>query len=548
MPTLEIEGHSVEVDPSFLQMTPEQQNAAVDEIGRSLPGLSASPRNGQAPGRRMDPGHANVPEFVPVGVEGYDPSTGWVHEKYRQRKGPELSRMGTAAVAGMEGVPIIGGYLRDAGKNVAAGIGSVVSGKPFADVKSEMGDMIERGNQQHPGARLAGNIAGGIVTLGPVASTSIGAQAFGLAGKNILTRSLASGATNAALVGADTLGRGGSIDDAIGNAAIAGPVGAVLPMAGRVISQMGSKAAVKAAPTIDALANRARPLIDAARQAGIAVKPAVYNKELFNLAAKLQDAGFNRTLHPRTMAVLDELSMRRGAPVDLGELETLRRIAGNAAMAEDGSERLMARKVIDTIDGIIDRPANFTVGKAGGPGTNALGMLTEFRATWHTMRKAETIEELFRRASIKGEGTTGTKYARALQAQFKTFALDPDNLRGFTAVERKAIMRVAQGGKMENSMETLGKFLRGVTSTTLGGIAGYGAAGPVGAAALVGGSQLAGMGLNRAAARIGINAAQRAGATVRSGSGYASNYAPAAVSKLEKGLRTVPLLTHERGR
>jgi hypothetical protein len=36
MPILDIEGRRVEVDDSFLSMTPDQQNATVDEIARSI--------------------------------------------------------------------------------------------------------------------------------------------------------------------------------------------------------------------------------------------------------------------------------------------------------------------------------------------------------------------------------------------------------------------------------------------------------------------------------------------------------------------------------
>jgi hypothetical protein len=36
MPTLSIEGHSVNVDDSFLNLSPDEQNATVDEIHKSL--------------------------------------------------------------------------------------------------------------------------------------------------------------------------------------------------------------------------------------------------------------------------------------------------------------------------------------------------------------------------------------------------------------------------------------------------------------------------------------------------------------------------------
>lgn len=43
MPTLNVNGHSVSVDDSFLKLSPDQQNATVDEIAKSLP-QQAAPR------------------------------------------------------------------------------------------------------------------------------------------------------------------------------------------------------------------------------------------------------------------------------------------------------------------------------------------------------------------------------------------------------------------------------------------------------------------------------------------------------------------------
>ncbi|WP_292308046.1 hypothetical protein [Mesorhizobium sp.] len=50
MPTLSIQGRKVQVDDAFLSMTPEQQNAAVDEIAKSLPGVAT----GRQPGGLSD--------------------------------------------------------------------------------------------------------------------------------------------------------------------------------------------------------------------------------------------------------------------------------------------------------------------------------------------------------------------------------------------------------------------------------------------------------------------------------------------------------------
>jgi 4-amino-4-deoxy-L-arabinose transferase-like glycosyltransferase len=44
-PTLNIGGHKVQVDSSFLQLSPDQQKATIDEISRSLPSAQPAPNN-----------------------------------------------------------------------------------------------------------------------------------------------------------------------------------------------------------------------------------------------------------------------------------------------------------------------------------------------------------------------------------------------------------------------------------------------------------------------------------------------------------------------
>lgn len=64
---LEINGHRVEVDDSFGQMTPEQQNQTVDEIAKSLGPAVPSPADPAMPGavqpQGSAPAGANVPDY-----------------------------------------------------------------------------------------------------------------------------------------------------------------------------------------------------------------------------------------------------------------------------------------------------------------------------------------------------------------------------------------------------------------------------------------------------------------------------------------------------
>lgn len=568
MPTLNIAGRKVKVGDEFLKLSPEQQDAAVDEIagtfgGGSAPSAPSGP--GQLDAQQQDAlarararrdagqpaasasGHSNTPTFDP-GVPGYNPDTGRL----------EQNALGTYALGLPEGVPLIGGALDKAVLNSSAALGSAISGRDFAGVKREMQGMRDFGRESHPIARTAGNITGAVASMAPIGATATGARVLGLKGPSLAARTLASGGSSAVLSGADTLARGGSWEDA-GKAALwGGGIGMVLPAAGRAVSQMGSKAATAAAPTVEGVRQASGQLFKRATDAGVMVKSDAFTRHMYKLASDLRTFGFDADLHPNTMAALNRLSQARKQPLSLQDLEILRRVAGNAAKAENESDRAAASMVIDSIDDLVDDARNFNFGNGrslGAPGApqastgEALDALTSARAGWHTMKKAETVDEMFRRASIKAETSSGPRFVQSLRSEFKTLALRKNGLRGFTQAEKSAIDGFIRGGKAERFLNSAGKWLGGLTSTGIGGVVGFAHGGPVGASAMMLGAQGGGALMRRAAAQMGNAAAQRVGATVRSGGQQiARNYLPGQSSRAETLLRGAPLLTYDWGR
>lgn len=539
MPILEVNGREVEVDDSFLSLSPDQQNATVDEIALSLSRQGAN-------GERVDPGHQNVPEFVPVGVEGYNPETGMVERSQ--------NALGTFMTAGAEGVPFIGGLLDKGVLNASAGIGAVASGKSFGQVRQEMQEMRDRGREQHPMARLGGNVAGSMATLGPVARTGVGSLALGLRGPNIATRTAAAGLSSAGIVGGDTLARGGSVEGAARNAAFGSAIGMALPGAGRVINQMVSK--VLAAPTMEGMREAGQALYRKAFNAGVTLTPPGFDKGLHKAAARLSSFGFDPGLHPGTASVLNRLSQARGRPIDLQELDNLRRVAMNAATGGQArGDRKAAWIVVNAIDDMVDDAASFGIGRTGAipppgaPATSAaeaLGTLKEARSIWHRLRKSETIDLLFQRATVRADGaTSGPAFATALRSEFKRQLLRKNGLRGFTEAERRAIAKAANGKTDAKVMEGLGKWMRSVAGTGVGGMGGFAFGGPAGSLAGIAAGQLTGRALQRLAARSTVKGARNAFDVVRGGGGRA--YPGGVSAPLETALRPAPLVTYDRG-
>lgn len=175
MTTLNIEGHKVQVDDSFLQLSPDQQNATVEEIAKSLgSGASQSAdarakagverakaiRNG-APRTQLDPSTGQ-----PAGVPAFSPQ--------------DYSRSGSAGMGAANATTF--GF----GDELGSYLGSAISGLPRDQVLSEMRANDAKAQSQNPGSYLAGQIGGGLaqgVATGGAGFGSSAAQAGGTLGR-----------------------------------------------------------------------------------------------------------------------------------------------------------------------------------------------------------------------------------------------------------------------------------------------------------------------------------------------------------------------------
>lgn len=174
-------------------------------------------------------GH-NVPEFRPVGVEGYDPKTGEV-----SRNGSQSDALG-GFIAGANDMPILGPLMQ---RGVSAGTAAVVSPfseKTFGDVYDETQRRQKQLIQENPGAALAGNVAGSMAVMSPIAATSGGANALGMSG-TLGHRTLMSGLSGAGISGADTAIRGGNASDIAASAVLGGGISAAIPGTGELVKR-----------------------------------------------------------------------------------------------------------------------------------------------------------------------------------------------------------------------------------------------------------------------------------------------------------------------
>lgn len=193
MPTLEIAGKQVQVGDDFLKLSPDDQNATVDEIAHSI---------GAAPAQPADTSHR------------------------------------AQAVSGLRGVPVLGAYAdkATAALNAAAqplvGAPGMSEAPTFSERMADNERRIKAATDQYErenpvGSKIDKLVAGTAATL-PVAGTSAGATILGLGGKTLAGQVARGAASNAAISALDAAARG---EDPIKSAEAGGIVGAVTPVA-----------------------------------------------------------------------------------------------------------------------------------------------------------------------------------------------------------------------------------------------------------------------------------------------------------------------------
>lgn len=242
MPTLNIQGRKVQVDDAFLSLTPEQQNAAVDEIAKSLPGANADVASADA---RAKAGIAAAQKIMDAG--GPKPGSG--HDAPDTASPRAMGASGTFLNSIGEGVPIAGPYFDKGLTAMAAGLGSLLTGEPVSNVNQEMTDIQQESRAEHPIARTAGNVTGAVAGTLPVMAAAPEAFGIGLASKPLqygvsaLSGGLINGADAAVRSGGDLKksGIGAGVGFATG---LAAPF--VAPLIGKGVKAIADKVQLSA--------------------------------------------------------------------------------------------------------------------------------------------------------------------------------------------------------------------------------------------------------------------------------------------------------------
>ena len=363
------------------------------------------------------------------------------------------------------GVPVAGPALLGGAQRLAALSDAYSGGKPYAESLEDIQTKQENFRRGHPvmaGSAQAGGAT--LATLGAGGAGPVGRTALGITGRNLATRSLASGTTGATIGGADAYVRGN--DPKVG-AAVGGTFGLVAPAVGQAAGATVRSALGRGAPRIPsidnmyAIRNQAYGVVD---RLGARYTPGSYNMLLASIRHAAARDHISTMRHPRATSMLQDMEAARATwarpdSPTLTELDQLRQvIRRDVVNAGDDAEAHFGDMMMDQIDNFIDSatPAQMA---AGNPRA-AAAAIREARHANTQLRKAEMIETALTRAARRAASTgSGGNIENTVRQNIRGILDNPNRVRAFTQEERQIMEQiVAPASRTQDTLRLIGKL------------------------------------------------------------------------------------------
>lgn len=255
MPTLNIGGRSVSVGDEFLQLSPDQQNATVDEIAKSLMGSTRKPDKYQ---------QAAIDETKALEDRGISTGAGYTR---RLAHGATLGADTTVVAA-----------LTTPLEMIKRGTFNPAEGYSYSKARE---DKIMSDSREKTGILgTAAEALGGAVSAGGLANAGVTAGRFLAPEASIWARAGAGAADNAAIGGFSGAMEGNGLEERAINAAKGGAVGGVL---GGALPLAGRAAGIVASPITSQISARMNPQAYAEAQIARAISEGRTNPNQISL-------------------------------------------------------------------------------------------------------------------------------------------------------------------------------------------------------------------------------------------------------------------------
>lgn len=477
MPTLTINGHRVTVDESFLSLSPEQQNATVDEIAQSL---------GAQPDAQTQP--ASHPQSMSE-VDAFN-----ARLKANMGNGSRLGQEGPAS--GAENL------LQAMTFNRADDIARLFGADKFAE---NINAKQKAFREAHPIGSVAYDALGAGMTSaagGAMAAKALpGVAAYmNPAGRGMAARMARYGGMGAAQAGAYASGEEGATAGDVGKAAlVGGAIGAAVPVAEKMAQGAYNKVMGKGAQALPGISSnieemaqqaddissgmrsQARGLYQQMDQAGAVVRKSSADRLRQNMT--IAGGRINTSLREKTAGLVQETQDALKGNVSFERLHelsrTFNRVLRGSLSGEDKTSVLRMKQVLD---GYI---AKIGAGDLVRGTPDTVKMLRQADKLWAQGQKVDLIENILDMADVKTGRYTQSGLANTIRQQAEKLYVQIKNgkARGFSPDEIALVRKMAKGGDVGALTRFIAKMNpKGVISSFLPGSGGASAGAAIGTA------------------------------------------------------------------
>jgi hypothetical protein len=265
-----------------------------------------------------------------------------------------------------------------------------------------------------------------------------------------VSRQMAVAPTTQAVVSPTAAATGQAVMEATGNPLAAAGATLVTGAAGGI--KRPQKEQAIPSQTLDRIASDRYAML---QQSGIQLKNDAFVKSMESITKGLRDEGYTPTGYPKISGAISELTST-AQPKDWTEIQALRKMIRAGQKSIDPEEKRLATILLDEYDNYLLNVPKSDI--AAGDVKAAGKTWEEARNAYSRMKKSEVFEDMLAEARLDRSKFTQSGEENSLAKQLRQLAKNDKKMRLFTAEERKAITKAAEGGSMQNLLKFFGRF------------------------------------------------------------------------------------------
>jgi len=246
-----------------------------------------------------------------------------------------------------------------------------------------------------------------------------------------------------------------------------------------------NRAIVESTPDIEQIKTASRAVYKELDDSGVSVKKEAFQRLANEVKQAAAKAGADMNVTPKAYAVLNRFDSEVKSPKTLTEIDTLRKVAQNAATSIDPADARIGAIMIDSIDSFLDSVSPSSLEKGAVKAADVGPKYKVARELWGRARRSELINDAFSKAKNQASG-----FENGIVVQFRSILNNKKKSRFFKPQEIEAMEKVVRGTTKENVAKLIGRlgFSEGHATNLIGGSIGIGAGaalgGPIGAVAV----------------------------------------------------------------